>query len=99
MQDLKKLWNTILGELEVEVSEANFLTLFKRTSLISLENSVATIAVPSAMIIDLLQRKFYPIIKKSIDKHAGGDNQIMFVPKTVIDVLEAAPKDGTLFYG
>ena len=99
MNNPKKLWDTILGEIEVEVSKANFLTLFKRTSLISLENSVATIAVPSAMIIDLLQRKFYPIIKKSIDKHAGGDNQIMFVPKTVIDVLEAAPKDGTLFYG
>lgn len=97
MNDLKKLWETILGEIEVEVSKANFLTLFKRTSLITIDNSVATVAVPSAMIIDLLQRRFYPIIKSSLDKHTGGDNQIVFIPKTVIDVLEAAPKGNTLF--
>ncbi len=97
MQDLKKIWNTILGELEVEVSEANFLTLFKRTSLISLENNVATIAVPSSMIIDLLQRKFYTVIKKFVDKNIGGETQIIFVPKVVIEVLETAVKDGTLF--
>src|SRR3972149_1163747 len=97
MEDLKKLWNTILGEIEVEVSKANFLTLFKRTSLISLENNVATIAAPSTMIIDLLQRKFYDIIKKSVDKNIGAEAQIIFVPKVVMEVLETAVKDGTLF--
>ena len=62
-QDLNKLWQTVLGEVEMEVSRANFLTLFKPTMLLSLNETTATIAAPSSMIIDLLQRRFYQIIK------------------------------------
>ncbi len=85
MDDLDKLWKKVLGEIEVEVSKANFLTLFKGTALISLEENVATIAAPSGMIIDLLQRRFYNIIKKITDKHTGLDTELIFVPKTIID--------------
>lgn len=80
---LQALWKTILGEIETDISRANFLTLFKNTSLLSFDNNVATIATPSNMIIDLLKKKFYPVIKKSIDKHAGTDASIVFVPKNI----------------
>jgi chromosomal replication initiator protein len=98
MQDYKDLWNKILAEVELEVSRANFLTLFKRTHLLSVEQDTITIAVPSAMIIDLLQRRFYDIIKKAADKHIGKDVKIIFAPKTIIDaVAEKERKNGPLF--
>lgn len=78
------LWKKVLGEIETEVSKANFFTLFKTTSLLSLENNVATIAAPSIMIIDLLQKRFYQIIKKTVDKYAGDNVKIIFVPKNII---------------
>lgn len=77
------LWKKVLGEIETEVSRANFLTLFKSTGLLSLRDGVATIAAPSTMIIDLLQKRFYQIIKKTVDKHANIDTKIIFVPKTI----------------
>lgn len=83
MQDYSALWKKILGDIETEISKANFLTLFRRTSLISLEDNVATIAVPSAMIIDLLQKRFYDVIKKTVDKHTGASTKIIFIPRTV----------------
>ena len=58
------LWKKVLGEIETEVSRANYLTLFKATALLSLENNTASIAAPSTMVIDLLQKRFYQIIKK-----------------------------------
>ena len=97
MQDYKKIWDKILGEVEVEVSRANFLTLFKRTFLLSLENGVATVGVPSAMIIDLLQRKFYDLIKKSVDKNMGKGTKIIFVPKTVAEAVSADETSNSLF--
>lgn len=97
MQDTKKLWEKTLGEIEIDVSKANFLTLFKRTSLLSLEGGVATIAAPSAMIIDLLQRKFYDIVKKAIDKNVGSDTKIIFVPRTLVNSNDAQTTEGTLF--
>ncbi len=90
------LWNKILAEIEIEVSKANYLTLFKRTSFLSFQDGVLTIAAPSIMIIDLLQRRFYDVIKKAADKHTGTDAKIIFVPKT--SVLEKGQeKNGPLF--
>jgi chromosomal replication initiator protein len=98
MNDYKELWEKILAEVELEVSRANFLTLFKRTQIISVENGVVTVAAPSAMIIDLLQRRFYEVIKKSTDKHIGAETKIIFVPKTIISVIDTKKEEaGTLF--
>ena len=77
------LWKKVLGEIETEVSRANFLTLFKSTGLLSLENGIASIAAPSTMIIDLLQKRFYTIIKKTVDKYTKINTKIIFVPKII----------------
>lgn len=78
------LWKKILGEIEIEVSEGKFITLFKPTSLLSFEKNIATVACPSTMIIDLLQKRYYQTIKKTLDKHTGVDSKIVFVPKIVV---------------
>lgn len=76
------LWKKVLEEIQTEISSANFLTLFKGTMLLSYADGVATIAAPSAMIIDLLNKRFYQIIKTVIDKNAGENSKLIFVPKT-----------------
>jgi chromosomal replication initiator protein len=77
------LWKKVLGEIETEVSRANYLTLFKSTALLSLKNQTASIAAPSTMIIDLLQKRFYEVIKKTVDKYTKTDTKIIFVPKVI----------------
>lgn len=79
--EIESLWKRALGEIQTEVSGANFMTLFKATYLISLEDSVATIAAPSTIVIDLINKKFYDITKKVLDKHSGFDTKIIFVPR------------------
>ncbi len=98
MDEHKDLWKKILAEVELEVSRANFLTLFKRTQLVSVEDNVITVAASSSMIIDLLQRRFYEVIKKSADKNLGKDAKIIFVPKTIVENFEKEKeKPGPLF--
>lgn len=94
---LKTIWQTVLAEIETEVSRANYLTLFKSTMLVSLENNKATIGAPSPMIIDLLKKRFAPLLKKTLDKHAGNDTELLFTSTTpFIDVLRKE-KSGPLF--
>lgn len=81
------LWKKALGEIQTEVSNANFLTLFKNTSLLSYEENVATIAAPSTMVIDLLNKRFYEVIKKALDKATSGNTKIIFVPKATQTAL------------
>jgi len=50
------------------------------------------------MIIDLLQRRFYDIIKQASDKQLKIDTKIIFAPKTIIDIVaDKERKDGPLF--
>lgn len=83
------LWKKVLGEIETEVSRGIFITLFKPTSLLSLEEGIASIAAPSTMVIDLLQKRHYQIIKKTVDKYTKLDTKIIFVPKIISKKSEA----------
>ncbi len=85
-QNEKELWKIILNEIETQISKANFLTLFKKTQLVSIENDVFTIAAPSAMIIDLLQKRFYDVIKMSVDKQTKKNAKIIFIPGVVSEI-------------
>lgn len=77
------LWKQVLSDIEIEVSRANFLTLFKNTALLSLEDNIATIAAPSTMVIDLLQKRFKDTIKNALEKHAKKEVDIFFIAKAV----------------
>ncbi|MBI2430791.1 MAG: chromosomal replication initiator protein DnaA [Candidatus Levybacteria bacterium] len=81
--DVDELWKTALGEVETEVSKAHFLTFFKKTALVSLENNVATIAAHSSIGIDLLKKRFSDVIKKILKKHTGKDYLLVFIAKTL----------------
>ncbi len=76
---MDELWNSVLAEIEVEVSRPNFLTFFKGTNLDELENNVATISAPSLMIADLVEKRYYGLIKQIIDKKTGLDISLVFV--------------------
>lgn len=80
---LEATWTHVLEDIEKEVSRANFLTLFKQTSMLSYEDDIATIAAPSTMVIDLLQKRFLPIIKMGLEKQFKKDVDVLFVAKSV----------------
>ncbi|MDE2025782.1 MAG: chromosomal replication initiator protein DnaA [Patescibacteria group bacterium] len=94
--DTDTLWKSVLIDIESEVSKANFFTLFKSTALLSLEENIATIAAPSAMIINLLQKRYLPVIKAALEKHAQESVDIMFVPKAIISPKKTE-EEGPLF--
>lgn len=80
-ENVNNIWERVLAEIQTEVSGANFLTLFKNTSLVSYEDSVATVAAPSTMVIDLLNKRFYQIIKGVLDKQTGSATKLIFLPR------------------
>ncbi len=80
---LDKLWKKIMQDMQQKVSHANFHTLFKNTYLISLEENIATVAVPSTIIIDLLQKRFAKDIQELLTTYHGSDVSLLFVPKVV----------------
>lgn len=95
--ELNEIWRKILAEIETDVSRANYLTLFRPTSLVSIEDSQVIIAAPSIMAIDLLKKRFGDLIKSTLEKQFGTKIEVIFVSKTVQKKLIAEEKIGPLF--
>lgn len=96
-KETAKLWKTVLGEIQTEVSAANFMTLFKKASLESISGNKATITTPYPMIVKMLEERFSEVIKKSLDKHTKMDIVLVFESKGVSVKEDEEEKNGPLF--
>lgn len=54
----EELWKNVLGEMEVSLSKASFVTWFKDTKIISKENGQIVISVPNGFVKEWVQNKF-----------------------------------------
>lgn len=72
--DKNQLWQTILGELELIVSQANFMTWFKNTRIASIEenNGLVVIAVPNSFTERWLRSKYHKNILEIIQNITDG---------------------------
>jgi len=89
MFDNKKLWESVLTEIELQLSKANFITWFKDTSISRQEDGVVFLAVPNAFAKDWLARKYHKMILKSLRNIAGYVRGIEYV----ISKLETKDKE------
>ncbi|HEV2412520.1 MAG TPA: chromosomal replication initiator protein DnaA [Candidatus Saccharimonadales bacterium] len=62
-------WQSVLGEIELAVSRANFTTWFKNTELIDDANGNITIEVPNIFAKRQLEVKYNKQIKESLEKN------------------------------
>ncbi|HLC38897.1 MAG TPA: chromosomal replication initiator protein DnaA [Patescibacteria group bacterium] len=62
------MWRAVLGELEVNLSKANFSTWFKNTFIYSIDDDRAVIGVPSNFYIEWLKKKYNLEILSALKK-------------------------------
>ena len=55
----EQVWQAVLGEIEVSLSRANFITWFKDTFISSFENERVVICVPNAFVKKWLEEKYH----------------------------------------
>lgn len=67
--DTRKLWEGVLGEIELQVSKATFTTWFKDTFISKVDDGVIYLAVPNAFIRDWLLNKYHKTILKGLRDH------------------------------
>ena len=64
--DLNELWKAALGEIELQVSRANFKTWLQNTSITDKKDGVVTIAVPNSFTKEWLENKYHKFILRSL---------------------------------
>ena len=79
MMDNKKLWDSVLVEMELSLSKPNFNTWFKDTSIIKQEEGAVYLGVPNTFVQDWLGSKFHNVILKSLRTIAGNIQSLHYV--------------------
>lgn len=64
--DNKHLWEAVLGEIELSISKANFVTWFKNTAILSNENGKVVIGVPNGFAKEWLENKYNTYIYRAL---------------------------------
>lgn len=68
------LWNTVLSDLQLDVTKGAFLMYLKQTKLESIEDKTATISTPTFIIASQVEKKYGSIIKTALEKKSGIEN-------------------------
>ncbi|MEJ0072805.1 MAG: chromosomal replication initiator protein DnaA [Candidatus Saccharibacteria bacterium] len=72
----EKLWQAVLGDIEITLSRGNYLTWFKNTQLLKQDADKLTIGVPNVFIKQQLERKYNDLVTDTLRKN-GVDGPVV----------------------
>lgn len=64
--DFNELWKAALGEIELQISKANFKTWLQNTSIADKNGGVVVISVPNSFTKEWLENKYHKFILRSL---------------------------------
>ncbi len=76
-----ELWQSVLGQMQFNISKANFATWFQNTEIILKENEKIIISVPNAFSKEWLNNKYYKLILKTIHNIDNSIKELEFTIK------------------
>jgi len=72
------LWQAVLGEVELSVSRGNFMTWFKKTTLLRHDGNTVIIGVPNVFIKQQLERKYVDLLRETLKKNGATPSALIF---------------------
>ena len=79
MQDYTKMWQTALVEIETLVSQANFSTWFKETSILKETEGIVYLGVPNSFTQEWMVKKFHNNILRILRQMNDGVRALEYV--------------------
>lgn len=76
------LWQSVLGEIELTVSHANYTTWFKNTELLECSDELVVIGVPNVFAIRQFEVKFNSQITSILEKNGVTPAKISYIVKS-----------------
>ena len=76
--ELNELWKAALGEIELQVSKANFKTWLRNTSIVEKRGSAVVIGVPNSFTKEWLENKYHKFILGSLRNLESGIKEVSY---------------------
>jgi len=79
LESAKEIWERALGELQIQVSKANYITWLKNSQGISHQDNSFVVSVPSIFVAEWLSKRLYSLVRKTLANIIGKDIDVQFV--------------------
>jgi chromosomal replication initiator protein len=89
----QEIWETALGELQLQVSKANYRTWLEKTKGISYQENCLILGVPNTFIAEYLDKNLRSLIEKTLIGLLQSDVQVRFTVDNLIRATEAKPAE------
>ncbi|KKR03912.1 MAG: Chromosomal replication initiator protein DnaA [Parcubacteria group bacterium GW2011_GWF2_39_13b] len=80
----EELWQAALGEIELNLSRANFITWFRNTGIIDKKEGLAVIGVPNGFSKEWLANKYYKLVLKALRNISPEIKEVNFTISSVL---------------
>lgn len=74
----KRIWESSLGELQLQVPRPSYETWLKGTVGILYDGATFTVGVPSPFVAECLEKRLYSLISRSLEKTAQAPVRVLF---------------------
>lgn len=76
--DLDRIWQSVLGDVEISLSHGNYITWFKHTTLLSLSDTSLVIGVPNIFSKSQLEKKYATLLHEVLARNHLPANDISY---------------------
>lgn len=83
-----KLWQAVLGDIEISLSRGNYLTWFKNTQLLKQDDEKLVIGVPNVFIKQQLERKYNELVTDTVRKNGITSPVIEYKIQSIVRRLD-----------
>ncbi len=84
-----KLWQAVLGDIEITLSRGNYLTWFKNTQLLKHDSDKLVIGVPNVFIKQQLEKKYNDLVSDTLRKNGVNVPLVEYKIQSVVRRPEA----------
>jgi len=94
------LWQAVLGEIELTVSRASFITWFKNTQMVRYKEGLLTVGVPNVFIKQQLESKYSQLVLDTLEKNGIKPDKVEYKihavqpPRRPVDEPVLVPSPG-----
>jgi chromosomal replication initiator protein len=78
LESAKEIWKRALGNLQIQVSKANYATWLSNSQGLSCQDNIFVVGVPNVFVAEWLSKRLYPLIRKTLVDIMGQDVDVQF---------------------
>ncbi len=99
MNSPQEIWETALGQIQLQVNKPNYDTWLRDTTGVSYQDDIFVVGVPNVFIAEWLRNRLYSLIKRTLSSVIGKNIRVQFAirqPSQSAHLTPAYQTDGGL---